>query len=58
MMQDVELPGAVEWLGARYTTILTSAETGGFGSIVDSVSPAGNALRDMFTSATTTLSLF
>ena len=32
-------PGAIEWLGTHYRTILTTAETGGAMSITDSVSP-------------------
>jgi quercetin dioxygenase-like cupin family protein len=35
-------PGVLDWLGVRYKTILTAAETGGAMSIVDSVSPAGS----------------
>lgn len=33
-------PGVHEWLGVRYKTILSPAETGGAMSIVDSLSPA------------------
>jgi quercetin dioxygenase-like cupin family protein len=42
-MRD-ELTGAhvVEWLGVRYKTILSAAETEGAMSVVDSLSPAGS----------------
>lgn len=33
---------AIEWLGVRYKTILSSADTGGAMSITDSVSPVGS----------------
>lgn len=36
---DIE---AIEWLGVRYKTILSSAQTNGAMSIVDSWSPAGS----------------
>jgi quercetin dioxygenase-like cupin family protein len=42
MRDELSGPGVVDWLGAQYKTILTSAETGGAMSIVDSVSPAGS----------------
>lgn len=32
----------IEWLGVRYKTILTTEESGGAMSIVDSLSPAGS----------------
>ena len=32
-------PGAIEWLGTHYRTVLTTADTGGAMSIVDTVSP-------------------
>ncbi len=32
----------IEWLGVRYRTILTTEETGGAMSIVDSLSPVGS----------------
>lgn len=35
-------PGAVEWLGVSYRTILKPEETDGAMSIVDSLSPAGS----------------
>ncbi|NKX40428.1 cupin domain-containing protein [Rhodobacteraceae bacterium R_SAG2] len=39
-MNDISLgPGAVEWLGTHYRTILKSAETDGAMSITDAVSP-------------------
>ncbi len=51
-MQDQELPasadagalgpGAIEWLGVLYRTILDTAATGGAMCIVDSVSPEGS----------------
>lgn len=33
---------AIEWLGARYKTILSPEQTGGLMSIVDSLSPVGS----------------
>lgn len=41
MRDDLSGAGVIEWLGARYKTILAPAETGGAMSIVDSVSPPG-----------------
>lgn len=42
-MKDTLLgPGAIEWLGVHYRTILTSAETAGAMSVTDSVSPPGS----------------
>ena len=35
-------PGVIEWLGFRYKTTLTAAETGGAMSIVDNLNPAGS----------------
>jgi quercetin dioxygenase-like cupin family protein len=35
-------PGAIEWLGVHYRTILSTRETGGAISITDSVSPPGS----------------
>jgi quercetin dioxygenase-like cupin family protein len=40
-MRDLSGPGVLEWLGVRYKTILSAAETGGAMSVVDSLSPAG-----------------
>ena len=42
MRDELSGPGVHEWLGVRYKTILSAAETGGAMSIVDSVSPAGS----------------
>ena len=43
MMSDaLSGPGVHEWLGVRYKTILSTAETGGAMSVVDSLSPAGS----------------
>jgi len=42
MHNELSGPGVHEWLGVRYKTILTSAETGGAMAIVDSISPAGS----------------
>lgn len=39
MKHSVLGPGAIEWLGVHYRTILTTAASGGAMSIVDSVSP-------------------
>lgn len=42
-MKDTLLgPGAIEWLGVHYRTILTSADTGGSMSITDCVTPPGS----------------
>lgn len=42
-MKDTLLgPGAIEWLGVHYRTILTSAETRGAISVTESVSPPGS----------------
>ena len=35
-------PGTIEWRGVQYRTLLTSEETKGAMSIVDSLSPAGS----------------
>ncbi|MDD7970671.1 cupin domain-containing protein [Roseinatronobacter alkalisoli] len=35
-------PGAIEWLGVKYKTILTPEQTGGTMSIVDSLSPVNS----------------
>jgi quercetin dioxygenase-like cupin family protein len=42
MLDDLSGPGVHEWLGVRYKTILSPAESGGAMSIVDSLSPAGS----------------
>ena len=42
MQEELSGPDVMEWLGARYKTILPSAEAGGAMSIVDSLSPAGS----------------
>ena len=42
MLDELTGPGVLEWLGVRYKTILSPAESGGAMSIVDSVSPAGS----------------
>ena len=42
MKHSVLGPDAFEWLGVHYRPILSTAETGGTMSIVDSVSPAGS----------------
>lgn len=42
MRDDLSGPDVHEWLGVRYKTILSSAESGGAMSIVDSLSPAGS----------------
>lgn len=42
MQTDLEGPDVLEWMGARYKTILASSETSGAMSIVDSRSPAGS----------------
>lgn len=39
---DLHGPGVIEWLGVRYKTILSSSETSGAVSIVDSLSPVGS----------------
>ena len=41
MLEELSGPGVLEWLGVRYRTILSPAESGGAMSIVDSESPAG-----------------
>ena len=42
-MKDTTLgPGAIEWQGTRYRTLLSAAETGGTIAIFDSVSPPGS----------------
>ena len=42
-MKDLALEdGAIEWLGVRYKTILSTEQTGGAMSIVDSLSPVGS----------------
>lgn len=41
-MGELSGPGAIEWLGVRYRTILSSAESGGAISIVDSLGPPGS----------------
>lgn len=42
-MKDTTLgPGACEWMGVLYRTILSSADTNGAISIIDCVSPAGS----------------
>jgi quercetin dioxygenase-like cupin family protein len=43
MMKDTLLgPGAIEWQGVHYRTILTGAETQGAMSVTESVSPPGS----------------
>lgn len=42
MGDELSGPGVLEWLGVRYRTILSAAETGGAMAIVDSLSPAGS----------------
>lgn len=42
-MKDTILgPGAIEWLGVHYRTILSTAASGGAMSITDSISPPGS----------------
>ena len=41
-MRELPGPGVIEWLGVRYRTILSSAETAGAMSIVDSLGPPGS----------------
>lgn len=42
-MKDTILgPDAIEWLGTSYRTILSTADSGGAMSILDTVSPAGS----------------
>lgn len=40
-MRELSGPGVIEWLGFRYKTILSAADSGGAVSIVDSLSPPG-----------------
>jgi mannose-6-phosphate isomerase-like protein (cupin superfamily) len=40
MLEDVNGPHAIEWNGVRYKTILSSSDSGGAISIIDSWSPA------------------
>ena len=42
MLDELSGPNVHEWLGVRYKTILSPAESGGAMSIVDSESPAGS----------------
>lgn len=42
MLANLLGPGTVEWLGARYKTILSTESTSGSMSIVDSITPAGS----------------
>ena len=42
MSDELDGPGVSEWLGVRYKTILSPADSGGAMSIVDSWSPAGS----------------
>ncbi|MHA6324327.1 cupin domain-containing protein [Roseivivax sp. CAU 1753] len=42
MKDQILAPHFVEWLGAKYRTILASADSGGAMSITDSVSPPGS----------------
>ncbi len=42
MLDELSGSGVHEWLGVRYKTILTPAESGGEMSIVDSEAPAGS----------------
>jgi len=42
MIDLLECPDSIEWLGVTYRTILTAAATGGAMSIVDSLSPIGS----------------
>ena len=42
MRDELSGPDVLEWLGVRYKTILSAAETGGAMSIVDSLSPAAS----------------
>ncbi|OWV97220.1 cupin domain-containing protein [Rhizobium sp. R693] len=42
MIDLLEYPDTIEWLGVHYRTILATAATGGAMSIVDSVSPVGS----------------
>ena len=41
MAYDILGPGAVEWLGVGFKTILDTRDTGGAMAIVDTVAPAG-----------------
>ncbi|MBY5413104.1 cupin domain-containing protein [Rhizobium leguminosarum] len=42
MIDLLECPDTIEWLGVSYRPILTNAATGGAMSIVDSLSPVGS----------------
>ena len=42
MLNTLNGPGTIEWLGVVYKTILSSEATGGAMSIVDSLSPVGS----------------
>ena len=42
MLDELSGPGVHEWLGVRYKAILSSADTGGAMSVVDSSGPAGS----------------
>ncbi|MBB5577690.1 cupin domain-containing protein [Rhizobium paranaense] len=42
MIDLLEYPDTIEWLGVHYRTILATAATGGAMSIVDSFSPVGS----------------
>ena len=42
MLDELSGPNVHEWLGVRYKTILSPAESGGAMSIVDSESPTGS----------------
>lgn len=41
MLPEIIGEGAVEWFGGAYKTILSTKETGGAMSIVDSIAPSG-----------------
>jgi quercetin dioxygenase-like cupin family protein len=42
MHEELSGPGVIEWLGVRYKTILTAAETDGAMAIVDILGPVGS----------------
>jgi quercetin dioxygenase-like cupin family protein len=42
MHEELSGPGVIEWLGVRYKTILSGADTHGAMSIVDSLGPVGS----------------
>ncbi|SFH48906.1 hypothetical protein SAMN04488020_11724 [Palleronia marisminoris] len=49
-MKDFDVASdAIEWLGVRYNTILSPAETGGALAIVDNCSPVGTGRHGMST---------